>query len=385
MPLFDSLESLSRGGDEGTTEPNCIRGYPDFNNNSNCCRGSNENQLAQLGKARISSRKKQSYKISARLSVLRAAIDGVYSDQFFEPGSEDSSVNLERRLRARVQSILSDYADRMRKDGHALEIVEEDLEACKPWERITHRIVEEIHKAAAETFREALGDICDSNTADRLRRYHITPALHQLRKDLKEKIDELLLPHQSIHPITYNDYLCKTVNKIQTERMNRKVEAVASTTLKISSRQESRLNSLPMDVEEYSASLAADVAAAYYQIGLEKFIDDVSVNAIETCLIQALPEVLSPQKVWDLEEDMVELLGSETDETIAERTSLTLKLETLTKGLHDLDGFTSTRPLQGGGYLLKRDKERKVPVRNVTRFAQRLAEDREMKEKASQK
>ncbi|KAK4216900.1 P-loop containing nucleoside triphosphate hydrolase protein [Rhypophila decipiens] len=408
-----------------------------------------ENKLAQLGKARISSREKHSYlhKISARLSVLlRAAIDGVYSDQFFEPGSEDSSELLERRLRARVQSILSDYADRMREDGHALEIVEDDDEAvrdndsgridrydyltdhvkpamfhsrgrelpgtfnplvvgdlfsqqCRPWERITHRVVEEIHKAAAETFREALDDICDSNTADRLRKYHITPALHQLRKDLKEKIDELLLPHQSIHPITYNDYLCRTVNKIQTERMNRKVEAVASTTLQVQKSAEHTwytASSVKLfkagikaqfapDVEEYSASLAADVAAAYYQIALEKFIDDVSVNAIETCLIQALPEVLSPQKVWDLDEDTVELLGSETDETIAERTSLTLKLETLTKGLHDLDGFTSSRPLQGGGYLLKRDKERKVPVRDVTRFAQRLAEDREMREKASQK
>ncbi|KAM7216386.1 P-loop containing nucleoside triphosphate hydrolase protein [Rhypophila decipiens] len=396
-----------------------------------------ENKLAQLGKARISSREKHSYlhKISARLSVLlRAAIDGVYSDQFFEPGSEDSSELLERRLRARVQSILSDYADRMREDGHALEIVEDGDEAvrdndsgwidrydyltdhvkpamfhsrgcelpgtfnplvvgdlfsqqCRPWERITHRVVEEIHKAAAETFREALADICDSNTADRLRKYHITPALQQLRKDLKEKIDELLLPHQSIHPITYNDYLCKTVNKIQTERMNRKVEAVASTSLKMSAIDKDActypsVKLFKAGIKAKFVSRSADVAAAYYQIALEKFIDDVSVNAIETC---PLPEVLSPQKVWDLDEDTVELLGSETDETIAERTSLTLKLETLTKGLHDLDGFTSTRPLQGGGYLLKRDKERKVPVRDVTRFAQRLAEDREMKEKASQK
>lgn len=84
-------------------------------------------KLKQLGDARDTTRQKQTYllNISRRLSKLvQAAIDGVYADQFFEsyPGQQDA---FERRLRANVQKILIEYADEMRDDGHALEIVED--------------------------------------------------------------------------------------------------------------------------------------------------------------------------------------------------------------------------------------------------------------------
>ncbi|KAM7189858.1 P-loop containing nucleoside triphosphate hydrolase protein [Naviculisporaceae sp. PSN 640] len=375
-----------------------------------------ENKLGQLGKPRNSVREKHSYlhRISGRLSTLvRAAIDGVYSDQFFDPTNEDADV-LERRLRAKVQAVLSKYADRMRTNGHALEIVEDDLsptrldhkkwikrkeylldivrtamyecrgrelpgtfnplvvgdlfsQQCKPWENITNHMVEEIHKAATETFREIVSEICDNNTAQRLMKHHIQPSLHILRKDLKDKIDELLLPHLSVHPITYNDYLQDSVNKIQTKRVNRKINDLSISILGLnpqdpfghsrsSSHEDGKVRAFidgikrefAPDVEAYSASLAADVAAAYYTIALKKFIDDVSVNAVETCLIQCLPDVLSPQIVWELPDEMVEILGSETPATISERAALTLKLETLEKGLRDLDDFTSTRLRRGG-------------------------------------
>lgn len=403
-----------------------------------------ENKLEQLGKPRSSMREKHSYlhRISGRLSTLaRAAIDGVYSDHFFEPTDVSSDV-LERRLRARVQAVLSAYADRMRRDGHALEVVEDDQpptrsdrkkwirrqrylahnvrtamyecrgrelpgtfnplvvgdlfsQQCKPWENITQHMVEEIHKAAAETFREIISDICDTNTAERLLKHHVQPTLHLLRKELKEKIDELLLPHLSIHPITYNDFLQASVNEIQTERVNRKIQALSTTHLQLVPEnpyeRESDFNisevlsfiegikqEFAPDVEAYSGSLAADVAAAYYVIALKKFIDDVSVNAVETCLIQCLPDVFSPQVVWELSDDMVELLGSETDATIAERASLTLKREILEKGLQDLDAFTSTRLRRGGGSAVSSAFKTELRVHDVTRFAQRLAEDREM-------
>ena len=374
-----------------------------------------ENKLQQLGQPRTSLRDKHSYlhRISGRLSTLvRAAIDGVYSDQFFESDPHDDQNVLERRLRAQVQGVLSHYADEMRSDGHALEIVEEDLsplrsserlwitrkkylsqnvhtamyecrgrelpgtfnplvvgdlfsQQCKPWENITHHMVEKAHKAAAETFREIISEICDNNTTNRLTKHHIQPTLNLLRKDLKAKINELLLPHLSIHPITYDDYLTETVNKIQQDRHNRRFDAlsikVCGKTADTAKEKGYELGTLDLkrllrtfregaapDVEEYSASLAADVAAAYYKIALKKFIDDVSVNAVETCLIQCLPDVFSPQVVWDLSDEKIELLGSETDATIAERAGLTQKLKTLEKGLHGLDAFTANRLRRGG-------------------------------------
>ncbi|OTB09886.1 hypothetical protein K445DRAFT_323530 [Daldinia sp. EC12] len=361
------------------------------------------NKLALLGKARSTMREKHSYlqRISSVLSKLvQAAIDGVYADQFFEsiPGQHDA---FERRLRAHVQKILSDYAEKMRVDGHALEIVEDDLQPtrassrrymmrmdylevvkdlmvecrgrelpgtfnplvvgdlfsrqCKPWEMITQNLVEQIHEAAASTFNRITAEICDNNTKTRLMKHHIQPALHRLRGDLKDKVEELLEPHLSIHPITYNDYLTETVQHIQTKRHDRKFDnlskeacgyttktaAAQATTVALRELLIHLQRGTRPNVEEYSASLAADVAAAYYQVALKKFIDDVSVNAIETCLIQCLPSVFSPDVVWDLTAEDVEKLGSEDDETIKERTELGKKLEILETGLKDLDAFTA--------------------------------------------
>lgn len=87
-------------------------------------------KLAQLGSARDTRRDKQKYllHISSRLTkLLRAGLDGVYADRFFESyaGQRDA---FERRLRANVQRILTQYSERMTADGHALEVVEDDLQ-----------------------------------------------------------------------------------------------------------------------------------------------------------------------------------------------------------------------------------------------------------------
>lgn len=45
--------------------------------------------------------------------------------------------------------------------------------------------------------------------------------------------------------------------------------------------------------------------------------------------------------MWTLSDEQVELLGSEDDETVAERAELQKKLAILEKGLNDLDAFTA--------------------------------------------
>ncbi|KAI1495922.1 P-loop containing nucleoside triphosphate hydrolase protein [Biscogniauxia marginata] len=339
-----------------------------------------------IKESRSSTREKHTYlqRISSQLTKLtRAAIDGVYAGRFFEsfPGQQDA---FDRRLRAHVQKILSDYSEKMRVDGHALEIVEDDLSPtrsslrryimrlpgtfnplvigdlfsrqCKPWEAITQNLVEHIHNAAASTFNKIVSDICDQNTKTRLMKGHIQPALYTLREDLKNKVDELLEPHLAIHPITYNDYLTESVQEVQTERHDRKFDALSkeacsytAESAKADVAHNVNLRKLlyhlragtRSNVEKYAASLAADVAAAYYQVAMKKFVDDFSVNAIEACLIQRLPEVFSPDVVWDLSEEAVESLGSEDDNTVKERIEVTKKLNVLERGLKDLDTFTS--------------------------------------------
>ncbi|PVH84492.1 dynamin family protein [Cadophora sp. DSE1049] len=360
-------------------------------------------KLYQLGKSRSTMKEKHKYLhgISGQLSTtIQAGIDGVYADPFFAsyPGQQDA---FDRRLRANIQNTLTIYADKMVLHGHALEIVEDDQQPtrrvaskyimrsdyldlvkdlmvecrgrelpgtfnplvvgdlfsrqCKPWEYITQNLAEQVHEAAATTFNKLLSEICDENTRSRLMKGLIQPSLSKLRQDLKEKLDELLKPHLSIHPITYNDYLTETVQDIQGRRHDRKFDAIAKEacgyTVKSAPKNVEDValrHLLTMlqdgtrpDVEEYSVSLAADVAAAYYKVALKKFIDDVSVNAVETCLVQRLPGVFSPDVAWELSDEQVDELGSEDARTVNERAEQQKKKQILQKALSDLDAFTA--------------------------------------------
>lgn len=153
---------------------------------------------------------------------------------------------------------------------------------CKPWEAISQNLVELIHEAAAVTFNKLVSEICDENTKARLMRGMIQPSLHRLRQQLKNRLGEFLEPHLSVHPISYNDYLVSSVQKIQSERHKRKFDRAAKAACShdtttampetpyegvvLKSLLDALLEATGPDVREYSASLAADVAAAYYKV-----------------------------------------------------------------------------------------------------------------------
>lgn len=109
----------------------------------------------------------------------------------------------------------------------------------------------------------------------------IQPSLHSLRQQLKDKVDEFMEPHLSVHPISYNEYLISFVQETQAERHKRKFDRTASELcgyntetvpkgfldkVPLKSLLVSLLKETTPDVREYSASLALDVAAAYYKV-----------------------------------------------------------------------------------------------------------------------
>jgi hypothetical protein len=79
-----------------------------------------KNTLEKLGTARATLAEQRRYllRVSMRFSeILRAAIDGVYTDPFFKASKD-------RRIRAVMQNTLADFARDMRTKGHAKTIVD---------------------------------------------------------------------------------------------------------------------------------------------------------------------------------------------------------------------------------------------------------------------
>lgn len=152
---------------------------------------------------------------------------------------------------------------------------------CKPWQGISKTLVEYIHEAASITFNKLVSSICDTNTKHRLLAGMIQPSLSRLRQQLSDRVDELLEPHLSIHPISYNEFLIDFVQEVQAKRHKRKFDRVALEACGVSTETavpgaykeillkkllDALLEGTEPDVREYSASLAADVAAAYYKV-----------------------------------------------------------------------------------------------------------------------
>lgn len=140
-----------------------------------------------------------------------------------------------------------------------------------------------IHEAAAITFNKLLSEICDANTKGRLMKGIVQPSLHILRQKLQSHVAELLEPHLSVHPITYNEYLTDTVQKTQCDRHKRNFDNTAlavcgyttdtapSTAITMALRPilRSLLEATQPNPKDYAASLAADVTAAYYKVNCD--------------------------------------------------------------------------------------------------------------------
>jgi hypothetical protein len=69
---------------------------------------------------------------------------------------------------------------------------------------------------------------------------------------------------------------------------------------------------------------------------LKKFVDDFSVLAVESCLVQKLPTLFCPEDVLDIDDTTVATLASEDEESTTERARCNEKLKILEEGLKAL-------------------------------------------------
>lgn len=192
------------------------------------------------------------------VNLMTASIDGTYADAFF--GTSETKEGYSKRLRAVVQCAMSDFAQRMAREGHAQEIVDSRarqsankggpqavmrdkylesvtirmrrnrgrelpglfnpsiigdlfIEQAKPWGQILSETEERILSAARTAVNMILDAAADSVTKDGIMRYIIRPNMEPTVARLNRKVEEVLKPHTRGHPLTFNHYFTENLQK----------------------------------------------------------------------------------------------------------------------------------------------------------------------------
>ncbi|TPX18648.1 uncharacterized protein E0L32_002505 [Thyridium curvatum] len=343
-----------------------------------------QHHLARLGASRgsLAEQRRYLHHIGEQFSMLiRASLDGSYNDPFF--GSAEQEDGYQKRVRAVVQNRLAQFAEDMRLHGENRVILEEpnksalqkgqicrsdylehvkDLmrrnrgtelpgtfnpllvgqlfaEQCKPWKMIALAVKDSILETVHRAIETILEHLVVDEIADNLIRL-VCGTLHRVEKELDDKVHELLEPHSSFHPITYNHYLTDNVQKAQARRIQRQFEQIFTNHFddKIDARTilAAFTKRIEVDPERSGCESAIDYMQAYYKVAIKRFIDDIGVLAIEACLLRKLPSLFDAATVYDLTDDDVRSLAAESEETTRTRAQYQEKLNVLEEGLHDL-------------------------------------------------
>lgn len=356
-------------------------------------------RLARLGDARESPEQQLRYltRISDEFTnLMTAAIKGNYSNTFFRDVA--GLDGYEKRLRAVVQNRLEAFQTEMLVDGQSLFIVDNDDEQtygdrsisryayvekvkdqmsyrrgcelpglfnpdiisdlfakqCQPWREIVASMTRDILDSVYRTTKHIVKHMAADDVADKLL-VLLNTRIEEYEQNLESKVEELLLAHYEQHSITYNHQLTENVQKAQQARRKRAMEKKLAETFGIQTGHDFKIHTttvrimdlyfdeFELDMRRYGSSLAVDYMEAYYKVAFDRFVDDVSALAIEECLIRKLPNLLKPSRVFELDQDEIQRLVGESEETASVRTKLSEKRTLLQKGLQDLKGFQTHR------------------------------------------
>lgn len=290
-------------------------------------------KLAKLGADRTDIPEQRRYLLRAStefLNLMKAATDGVYTHAFF--ASSDDPAAHSKRLRAVVQNTLYDFAQQMRTNGHARTIQDNGVaddasdtdgsdntddrcisrchyidevkvlmkesrgrelpgtyqplivaelfsKQCKPWKGLVVDLTDHILVSSLSTVSAVLRYVVDENTAESLLQEVVGPSVDELKAGLSTKVEEILDPHMSGHPITYNHYLTENVQKAQAARQRRELEdqllsffdvtrlgTSCNRTVDLKSLLDRLVSHSEVDMDSLSCSMATDMMEAYYKV-----------------------------------------------------------------------------------------------------------------------
>lgn len=274
-------------------------------------------KLQKIGPSRSTSQEQRRYMTRAShrfYKLMKDASDGNYTDPFFSTTGEGH----DKRLRAVVQKSLLDLTKKMDGDGRAKVIVDnepagprevlrdeflrdvEDLivknRGCelpgtynpaiigqlfrnqsKPWRQILEKWAASILKYARDSVQAVLEHVLDEEVAEGVFRWILSSGIDDIERSLTKKLDEIMRPHERLHPITYNQSLADIVRERRLERQDAEIKAIVQDArirggygpLDEATLISSFLGKAKRDLDREAISDAVDWMEAYYDVGHE--------------------------------------------------------------------------------------------------------------------
>ncbi|KAL2795462.1 P-loop containing nucleoside triphosphate hydrolase protein [Aspergillus keveii] len=364
-----------------------------------------KSQFEKLGEPRATLDEQRSYllRISQSFQVLvKAAVDGTYNDPFFE--HVDATNGLQKRLRAVIQNLNEAFTEHIARKGHYRHVCEAGggkkkskhqirvtraeytayigkllrqtrgrelpgtfnpmivrdlfLEQCGPWETLTRKYIEDVWSAARNFIILAVRHVADDATSTAIRDEIIFPIFDTLRQEIEQKTTELLVPHKTGHPITYNHYFTETLQKIRAERREAEISKTVqrffgvsnlgepyliSTSINLNQLVRSLLQQTEPNMVGFASAEAFDCMLAYYKVALKRYVDDIANEVVESKLMLALIEIFSPVSVFDMHDKVVTRIAGESEENRSLREQLNRKLQVLGRGTEICQRFVGIR------------------------------------------
>ncbi|KAF2682518.1 hypothetical protein K458DRAFT_391003 [Lentithecium fluviatile CBS 122367] len=204
---------------------------------------------------------------------------------------------------------------------------------AQPWEAIARQHLSDVYDAVNAYLHESLSNMMDQDTFHALMQEHVEPELQQRWQRLSAKLDELLVPYQQQEPIIYDPSFIHDLEQIRAKRYFEPKNQFALG----SAPKSAPTQLLTESMDDFTNCEILNLMHTYYKKSISVFISNVTVLAIENCLITELPSLLNPELVLNMEEEKLSVIAAESEEISSERAALKQKLEDLKAGKRVLD------------------------------------------------
>jgi hypothetical protein len=152
----------------------------------------------------------------------------------------------------------------------------------KPWELMVNKCIDRLLEDVQKAILPIVQDVLDEKSSTRLLEHIINPCLDKIEVSLRIKVEELLNPQKSGHPITYNHYYTEIVQKAREQHFQKSITqklkkffgveypSRESTEDRFTFRMDSLIVALGVEteasMERFACSEAISCMQAYYKV-----------------------------------------------------------------------------------------------------------------------